>query len=177
MRRTSAITLLLAAFCAISAPAAAQDKMTKIENTNWRLWFGDKHMESIVNLHDTLSPVFPGRNYGDVLVSYKVEGGMWQKISADNREMIFDEASGRVTYTDNGTGNAISMTQRFSLDGEDVVWEIELRNNSRFPILLGDVAPAFLGTSHAGTISPRHLTSRKSLKKKHLREDSPNIIS
>ena len=48
MRRTSAITLLLAAFCAISTPAAAQDKMTKIENTNWRLWFGDKHMESIV---------------------------------------------------------------------------------------------------------------------------------
>ena len=143
MRKTIALILMTVFFSAVHMPAEAQDNLISIENPNWRIWCGEKRIESIVNLHDTLSPVFPGRNYGDVLVSYKVEGGMWQKISAERREMSYDEASGCVTYTDKGIGNAIVMSQKFSLDGEEVIWEIELRNNSRFPILLGDVAPAF----------------------------------
>ena len=143
MRKTIALILMTVFFSAVNMPAEAQDNLISIENPNWRIWCGEKRIESIVNLHDTLSPVFPGRNYGDVLVSYKVEGGMWQKISAERREMSYDEASGCVTYTDKGIGNAIVMSQKFSLDGEEVIWEIELRNNTRFPILLGDVAPAF----------------------------------
>lgn len=125
------------------ARSQEQTELKKIENSHWRLWCGEKRIESIVNLHDTLSPVFPGRNIGDVLVNYKVEGGMWQRLSPNERKASYNITEECITYSDTAMGKALVMTQKFRLDGDRVVWEIELRNHSRFPIMLGDVAPAF----------------------------------
>lgn len=123
----------------------AQDikgKVVKFENAKWRIWCGDQRIESIVNLNDKLSPVFAGRNYGDVLVNYKVKDGMWQKLSSQDREVSYDTLNAKVVYTDTGMGKAIVMTQCFSLTEQGLLWDIELRNHSQYPILLGDVAPA-----------------------------------
>lgn len=151
MKKRSALYPLLSIFAWITAvaflaqPIQAQEvrtEMLKLENSHWRIWFGKQRLESIVNLHDGLSPVFAGRNYGDVLVNYKIQDGMWQTLSPENRKMSYDSQNAQVVYSDAGMGNAITMTQRFTLTEQGLTWDIELRNASPFPILLGDVAPA-----------------------------------
>ena len=138
--------LTVLAMCLTSAmlPTNAQgdsELMHKIENAEWKIWCGEKRIESIVNKKDSLCPVFPGRNYGDVLVSYKVKDGMWQTLSSSGRHHVFSEDC--VTYSDTALGKTVVMTQKFSLGEKGVIWNIELRNHSRFPVLLGNVAPAF----------------------------------
>ena len=144
---TSLLTLAFAAelFCS-GLDVAAQNKANetvKLENSYWKLTCGEKSLVSIENADDTLSTLFAGRNFGDVLVNYKVENGMWQNLSQKGRVSQFDVAHNQVLYSDTALGKTIVMTQKFSLQGESVVWDIELRNFSKFPILLGDVAPTF----------------------------------
>lgn len=122
---------------------AIHNSQVKLENSKWKLWCTENCIESIVNKEDSMSPVFPGRKLGDILINYKVENGMWQQLSQDNRSVSYDIPNKMVIYSDTAIGNAVVMTQKFSLRGESIVWDIELRNCSKFPILLGDVAPAF----------------------------------
>lgn len=136
----SASLLYCGGIAAQNHPDAEQ---TVLENAEWKLWCSGDYVESIVNKSDSLSPVFPGRKYGDVLVNYKVENGMWQSLSQKNRKAVVDTLHKCVTYSDTAMGGTVVMTQRFSLQESSVVWDIELRNFSKFPILLGDVAPAF----------------------------------
>lgn len=140
MRLLSTFTALLIS-CISLYSTGTKENIKMIENGKWRLWCGERRIESIVNKEDSLCPVFPGRNYGDILVSYKVKDGMWQTLSSDNRHVEFGEDF--VRYTDTGLGNSIMMQQKFYIEENGVRWEVEIRNMSRFPMILGDVAPAF----------------------------------
>ena len=127
-------------------------KLVKIENEYWRIWCSDSRLESIVNLDDELCPVFPGRAFGDVLVNYKVKDGMWQSLSQNKRAFKYDEANGCVIYSDTALAKTVVMTQKFYLEGNQVKWDIELQNFSKFPVMLGDVAPAFPWSKRGGNI-------------------------
>lgn len=69
---------------------AIHNSQVKLENSKWKLWCTENCIESIVNKEDSMSPVFPGRKLGDILINYKVENGMWQQLSQDNRSVSFD---------------------------------------------------------------------------------------
>ena len=116
-------------------------KLVKIENEYWRIWCSDSRLESIVNLDDELCPVFPGRTFGDVLVNYKVKDGMWQSLSQNKRTFKYDEANGCVIYSDTALAKTVVMTQKFYLEGNQVKWDIELQNFSKFPVMFWDPQP------------------------------------
>lgn len=144
MRIKVLLTAIVACLTVSSISVAAQNDGNKphmIENDSWRIWGGEKRIESIICKVDSLCPVFPGRNYGDVLISYKVKDGMWQTLSSAGRQHEFK--ADHIKYTDTALGNTVVMTQTFSLNENGVVWHIELKNQSRFPVILGNVAPAF----------------------------------
>lgn len=125
--------------------AAQESPLVKIENNSWKLWCGRQGIEAVANPDDKIAQAYSVENWGDVWVNYKVENGMWQTLSQEQRSSRFDTSAGVAQYSDTATGGTVVMTQTFSLKGDAVVWEIELRNQSKFPILLGDVAPAFSG--------------------------------
>ncbi len=114
----------------------------EIENGQWRIIYGEKGLIQIINKDDTLSNYLPASDLGDVLVKYKIENGMWQSLSQRKRRVSYDEGCGVITLSDTATGKTLVMRQSFSLSGDGIRWDIELKNLSKYPILLGDVAPA-----------------------------------
>ena len=77
-----------------------------------------------------------GSRLGQVLVTYKVQDGLWQTLPTDRREW-----DGNGTYVDRGLGNALVLTQSFK-EQEDgsFHWDIRLENQCGFPVYIGDLA-------------------------------------
>ena len=137
---------ILCLYCFLRAFVCIQGEnntQIKLENSKWKLWCSTNGIESVLNKEDSLSPIFPGRRWGNVMINYKVEHGMWQQLAQNNRSVKYNIPNKSVEYSDTAIGNAMVMTQRFSLQEKSILWEIELKNYSKFPILLGDVAPSF----------------------------------
>lgn len=77
-----------------------------------------------------------GGRLGEVLVTYKVQDGLWQTLSSSRREW-----DGVRMYVDRGLGDAMVLTQTFT-EREDgsLHWDILLENRSPFPVYIGDLA-------------------------------------
>ena len=96
-----------------------------------------------LGIHRLVAPSDPyeanlieGGRLGQVLVTYKVQDGLWQTLSARQRKW-----DGKATYVDRGLGDAVVLTQTFT-ETEDggVHWGLLLENRSSFPVYLGDLA-------------------------------------
>ena len=77
-----------------------------------------------------------GGRLGQVLVTYKVQDGLWQTLSPSRRKW-----DGKGTYVDRGLGDAMVLTQTFT-EREDgsLHWDILLENKCPFPVYVGDLA-------------------------------------
>ena len=77
-----------------------------------------------------------GGRLGQVLVTYKVQDGLWQTLSPSRRKW-----DGKGTYVDRGLGDAMVLTQTFT-EREDgsLHWDILLENKCPFSVYVGDLA-------------------------------------
>lgn len=137
---SAVVTLLTALFCI--QEAYAQENVV-LDNGVWTIVCAPDSIVSYSNKADVLSPELSGKSLGDILVNYKVEGGMWQSINSVMRKPVIDKDALSLSCTNASLGNTVVITQRLSLQGKDLVWDTTLENKSKFPVLLGDVAPAF----------------------------------
>ncbi|MDH6311667.1 hypothetical protein M2137_000426 [Parabacteroides sp. PFB2-10] len=115
----------------------------RMENAYWKIGYNIRGINVMENVSDTYHANLLNGEIGDVLLSYKVKDAFWQKANPRNRTMEADAANGIITYHDAGFGNAIEMTQVFRLEGEVIHWSIDIVNNSKLPIEIGDLAIAF----------------------------------
>ena len=103
-----------------------------------------------------------GGRLGNVLLTYKVQDGLWQTLSPTRREW-----DGQNTYVDRGLGNAMVLTQSFS-EREDggFHWDIRVENRSHFPVWVGDLAvvvPWKSGGANPQEIFERSFTKHASI--------------
>ena len=73
---------------------------------------------------------------GQVIVNYKVQDGLWQTLEGRRRKW-----DGGTTYTEEGPGRAMVVTQSFREEADGSLhWEISLENACKFPVYVGDIA-------------------------------------
>jgi hypothetical protein len=103
----------------------------------WQVSFDSLGVNRLVAQSDPYGAnLIEGGRLGQVLVTYKVQDGLWQTLPSDRREW-----DGERTYVDRGLGDAMVLTQTFT-DREDgsLHWDILLENRSPFPVYVGDLA-------------------------------------
>lgn len=148
------ISIILAAAC---IPAMAQEPwqmerkvlpQTEIESNRWTVSYDSTGIRKAVDKKDPYAADIIGeRNaLGRIVLKYKVKDGVWLTVPDDRRTMEADGNS--VTYTDHTIGNVLLVTHSINLDGDKLKWDIHIQNNSRFPILIGDLAVEVPWNSH-----------------------------
>ena len=76
---------------------------------------------------------------GDVLVSYKVKDGIWLKIDPKRSTVEANPSEGVIKYVNKSIGNVIDFIQTFRIENNQFFWDLELVNNSPFPVEIGDI--------------------------------------
>ena len=115
----------------------------RMENAHWKLAYTTRGVNSLEMVKDVYHANLLSGDLSDVLLAYKVKDGVWLRMNPRNREMKTDAQAGTISYRDVGIGNTIEMTQLFRLEGDVIHWTIDIVNNSKFPIEIGDLAFSF----------------------------------
>jgi len=150
-----AARLLAMSFWILASGAFAQ-KSVAIEP--FELRFGRQGISSLKRTADAYDTdyIAKGRALGDVLVSYRMEKGRWQQVTAssmsERRDIDLPPAGGpdryHVTYFDkyflyHGDFNDhyadLEATVRFRVEGDALFWILCFRNLSDQPLTIGDI--------------------------------------
>ena len=105
--------------------------------SGWITAYDSLGLNTLVPKQDSYQAnLIEGGRLGQVVLTYKVQDGLWQTL--DGRRKKWD---GKCAYTEEGTGKAMELRQQFS-ETEDggLHWDIVIRNNSKFPVYIGDLA-------------------------------------
>ncbi|WP_280764798.1 DUF5695 domain-containing protein [Parabacteroides sp. PFB2-10] len=125
-------------------------------NAYWKVGYNTNGVCALESTTDSYQANLLNGELGDVYLAYKVKDGVWMRINTPYnrftpvREMKADNQAGTISYHDIGMGDIIEMTQNFRLEGELLHWNIEIVNNSKFPIEIGDLAFTFPARSGRG---------------------------
>ncbi|MCL1908086.1 MAG: DUF5695 domain-containing protein [Holophagaceae bacterium] len=122
---------------------AANQESSWMENAHWRVGYTNRGVNALESNKDAYRANLLNGELGDVLLAYKVKDGVWMRINPEKREVKVDDANRTILYHDLGMGNAIEMTQLFRLEGDLLHWTIDIVNNSKFPVEIGDLGVAF----------------------------------
>ena len=133
-----------------SSVLAQQEVSQQLENAHWKIDYTSKGITALESVADVFHANLLNGELGDVLLAYKVKDGIWLKIDPKKREMNVDEQAKTISYNDTGIGNTIELTQYFRLDGDKLHWDVDIVNNSKFPVEIGDLAIAFPWRSARG---------------------------
>lgn len=114
----------------------------QIENATWKVTATSTGIRGIESVHDTLQANLLSGELGEILLAYQVKDGMWQRLDGRKRSM---ETDGRhwVCYRDTAIGNALILTQTFTLKDDHLHWQLVLQNTCDRSIEIGDLAFSF----------------------------------
>jgi hypothetical protein len=155
MRKT--ILSLTALLCLSASLHGQQQTQTPpspsipVENDSWKIAYNDTGITSLTSKSDPYDANLLNGELGDVMLNYRVEDGVWMRMRSNQRKADWNPSTQTLTYVDAGPHNSITMTQKFSLEGDKLHWGIELENHSQFPIQIGDLAPYIPWTSGGRT--------------------------
>lgn len=132
----------LLAFIILSLSYVTSSAQATMENSSWRFSFDSTGIRQAVCRADPFGADLIGRgnSLGNLTLNYKVQDGVWLTAPQDRRTMVHDGS--RVTYTDRTIGDVLEIIQTFEMTPDGLDWKIRIANNSRFPILVGDLAVA-----------------------------------
>ncbi|MDH6311666.1 hypothetical protein M2137_000425 [Parabacteroides sp. PFB2-10] len=137
------------------AQAQAQPQEAQVmENSYWKVGYTTHGIHALEGVKDNYHANLLNGNLAGTLLAYKVKDGVWLKLNPNKREMKADENAGTISFRDVGIGNTIEMTQTFKFEGEMLRWNIDIVNNSKFPIEIGDLAIPFPVRSRIGGLDP-----------------------
>ena len=129
--------------------AAQRLETHRMENAHWKVGYTANGINSLESVKDPYQANLLSGELGDVMLVYKVKDGVWMRTNTSYnrfnpvREMKANAQTGTVSYKDVGMGNFVEMTQTFRLDGEVLHWNIDIANNSKYPIEVGDLSITF----------------------------------
>lgn len=92
--------------------------------------------------------VTPGETLGEVLVGLRIGGGEWRSattFASGDIRTIEDDGRGGRAFVYSGDGElqhglrGLGLLERFSLDGDRLVWDLEFRNETKETLEIGDV--------------------------------------
>lgn len=133
-----ALLTVIATLAVLSA--WAQQNLVQIENAGWKISFDSTGIRKAIDKTDRFGADIIGQmnSLGNLVLTYKVKDGIWLTVPTDRRTMVHE--GNTVTYTDATIGNVLIVRQTFRLCEDGLKWDIHIANNSRFPILVGDLA-------------------------------------
>lgn len=136
MKRIIFIILGMAVFL----NAGAQKRTFEIENDGWKIAFDSTGIRKAIDKTDQFGADIIGQmnSLGNLVLTYKVQDGIWLTVPTDRRSMVHE--GNVITYTDRTIGDVLLVQQTFELRDDGLKWNIHIANNSRFPILVGDLA-------------------------------------
>lgn len=110
---------------------------------------------AIVSLHQPHDPfnteyIMPGQRLGDAFIRFRSPGGTWESINTpdltSNRaeRLSPDGAEYQALYTViRGGSSTLAVETRFALQEQAILWNVTLRNLSRRPLEISDLAFPF----------------------------------
>ena len=152
-------------------PQAPSLDTLRMENVYWKIGYNTRGVNVIESVSDPYHANLLNGEIADVLLAYKVKDGVWLQLNPGNREMQADATNRTISYRDSGIGNTIDMTQLFHLEGDVIHWTIDIVNNSKFPIEIGDLAFAFPWRGPSGE-NPIPIYERAFAKHAHISGDA-----
>ena len=114
-----------------------------LNTAHWKVSYTGMGVTKLESVADPYHANLLSGDLADVLLAFKVKDGVWQRLNTRRRDMKANEQAGTISYQDRGTNDVVTMTQNFKIDGGVVHWSIEVVNNSKFPIEIGDLGIAF----------------------------------
>ena len=142
---------LLSVILACSDVVAQQGRLTApqpldtfyLSNMHWKIGYNARGINIIESVKDVYHANLLNGELGDISLAYKPKDAVMVRLNPNRREMKVDESTQTILYRDAGLANAIELTQRFRLDGEILHWDIDIVNNSKFPMEIADLSFAF----------------------------------
>lgn len=110
----------------------------EIENSFFKIAYTSDGITQIIDKNDKFNTSFIHGNWGNILVNYKVKDGFWQKNRKRTNPLTVDK--NRLIYSDTTIGNTLSIDKIFTLTGKQLKYNIRIKNNSKFPVFIGDLA-------------------------------------
>ena len=92
--------------------------------------------------------ITPGETLGEVLVGLRIGGGAWRSattFSSGDIRTVEDDGGGSRAYIYSGNGQllhglrGLGLVERFSLEGNSLVWQLEFRNETEQTVEIGDI--------------------------------------
>ena len=92
--------------------------------------------------------ITPGGTLGEVLVGLRIGGGAWRStttFSSGDIRTVEDDGGGSRAYIYSGNGQllqglrGLGLVERFSLEGNSLVWRLEFRNETEQTLEIGDI--------------------------------------
>jgi len=84
-----------------------------------------------------------GGHLGSPLVKYKYANGDWLDLFQGESRLFVDEEKNELHYTDSIPGMPMYMKQSFKLEDGILDWNISIKNQLDFPVIIGDLAIPF----------------------------------
>lgn len=110
----------------------------EMKNTSFKIAYSKEGITSIVDTSDPHGASFIRGAWGNIILKYKVKDGYWQQNRKRTNPLSVKDAT--LVYSDTTTGNTLSVDKIFALNSDHLKYDIRIRNNSRFPVLIGDLA-------------------------------------
>lgn len=109
-----------------------------LENSFFKIVYSDEGITQVVDKTDCFNASFINGNWGNIIVNYKVKNGVWQKNRKRTNPLVVDNNT--LTYSDTTTGNTLGIDKIFTLKDEQINYNIRIKNKSKLPVLIGDLA-------------------------------------
>jgi hypothetical protein len=128
-----------------------------IEKGDFRFHYDQRGISGLANPHDpfgaTLMPPERAGRRGaaatarrpggsptlGLILSSRVGSGDWTDLTVRGPQWSADPEAGSVTYTSGGTGAPLKVVETYQTDGNVFDWSIDLENNGRSPVQVGDL--------------------------------------
>ncbi|MEX1010962.1 MAG: DUF5695 domain-containing protein [Balneolaceae bacterium] len=141
-------------FCVACTYSQAEEQTQDGSNTFSNEWLDVGFSNSGVNRIN-----FPGDPHdanlidgtlGSIDVVYQYGEGDWLNVATGGRDREIDTNEQRATFVDFRDDRPIRMEQNFTLDGNKLIWDIEVWNQTPYPVTLGDFSVDIASRSSSG---------------------------
>ncbi|MEX1010960.1 MAG: DUF5695 domain-containing protein [Balneolaceae bacterium] len=123
-----------------SVQNSGQELGDPLNTGRWVIGFGNSGINRLVFPQDPRQANALDGVLGQVDVRYQFGDGDWLNFATDDRNLDVDPENRRLTYVYAGEDRPFRMEQTFSVNGDALEWNIEVRNQTPNPVTIGDVA-------------------------------------
>ena len=138
------IILSLSVLAGAALPVSGQDGdggKQVLQSERMRALVSAEGLESVTDPLDRYQADIVSRRapWGRLKIVYRTEGGEWTERPA-NRPNVLAAEAGAVVLKSDDASDPVTVTQRFSLAGHALDYEIEIGSKSAVPVEIGDLA-------------------------------------